>query len=176
VTAWVVRPAPAAGELGGRLLAEYLDHVGRRWFLDRLGRPATDRELAEALSADALEDPAAGLTPPQGAFFVGWPGDDGQGEDGKEPGGCVGVRLLDAGTAELKRLYVRPAARRTGGGTALLGAAERWARESGAQRIVLDTRRDLGEAVALYRRAGFAEIPAYGSGPYREVWLGKELG
>jgi GNAT superfamily N-acetyltransferase len=173
VTGWEVRSASAAGELGGLLLAEYLDHVARRWFRDRLGRPATPQELADALAADALEEPAAGLTPPQGAFFVGWSG--GGSVQGGDPGGCAGVRLLDAGTAELKRLYVRPTARRTGGGSALLGAAERWARKAGARRMVLDTRRDLGEALALYERLGFTEIPAYGSGPYREVWLGKEL-
>ncbi|MEU4212768.1 GNAT family N-acetyltransferase [Streptomyces sp. NPDC026206] len=74
-------------------------------------------------------------------------------------------------------MFVRAGRRGTGGAAALLGAAEAAAREWGAGRIVLETRRDLAEARALYARHGFAETAPYKEGDvYSEVWLGKELG
>jgi hypothetical protein len=41
--------------------------------------------------------------------------------------------------------------------------------------MVLNTRLDLTEACSLYVRHGYAEIPAYCSGRYMEIWYGKEL-
>jgi GNAT superfamily N-acetyltransferase len=61
------------------------------------------------------------------------------------PSGCVGLRLITPGIAELTRLYVLPAARRTGGGRALLQAAEEAAFRLGAHTMRLDTRHDLVE-------------------------------
>jgi len=76
--------------------------------------------------------------------------------------GCVGVRPLDAATAEMKRLYVRPQARGTGLGRVLARAAVAHAREAGFSRLVLDTLPDkMAEAVALYRSMGFADTAPY---------------
>jgi ribosomal protein S18 acetylase RimI-like enzyme len=72
-------------------------------------------------------------------------------------------------------MFVAPAARGTGGGGALLAAAERRAREQDAHTVRLDTRLDLTSARALYRRHGYQEIPAYSSGPYAQCWYGKDL-
>lgn len=41
--------------------------------------------------------------------------------------------------------------------------------------MVLNTRLDLIEARSLYARHGYTEIPAYCTGPYKEIWYGKEL-
>jgi len=88
--------------------------------------------------------------PPRGALLLA-PGD-----------GCVGVRPLDAATAEMKRLYVRPQARGTGLGRVLARAAVAHAREAGFSRLVLDTLPDkMAEAVALYRSMGFADTAPY---------------
>ena len=65
--------------------------------------------------------------PPRGALLLA-PGQ-----------GCVALRPLDAATAEMKRLYVRPAARGTGLGRSLALAAVAHGRESGFSRVVLDT-------------------------------------
>ncbi|MFD7832170.1 GNAT family N-acetyltransferase, partial [Kitasatospora sp. NPDC059803] len=91
------------------------------------------------------------------------------------PMSCAGLRRRDADTVELTRVFVRPCLRGTGGGARLLAAVDEAARSLGARRIVLDTRLDLVEARALYTRHGYREIPAYSSGPYAQVWYGKEL-
>jgi GNAT superfamily N-acetyltransferase len=75
--------------------------------------------------------------------------------------GCVGVRRLDATTAEVKRLFVRPAHRGKGLGRALLQKAIGEARKRGYRRVVLDTLPSMAEAQALYQAFRFREIPPY---------------
>ncbi|MCB5164910.1 GNAT family N-acetyltransferase [Streptomyces bambusae] len=136
----------------------YAEVAGRYW-----GRTATSAEVDQGLA----DDPADALTAPTGAFLVG--------RYGGEPAACAGLRLLDPVTAELTRVFVRPDRRGTGGGGALLAALEAAARSLGAQRIRLDTRTDLVEARGLYAKHGYAEIPAYNSGPYAQHWFEKRL-
>ncbi|POX36974.1 GNAT family N-acetyltransferase [Streptomyces sp. Ru73] len=156
---WTVRAEPVTSPEAAAVLRAYLDEVASRWY----GRPATEAELDRAVA----DDPVDGLAPPAGVFLLG--------RYGAEPGGCAGVRLLSADTAELKRMYVRPGLRGSGGSAGLLAAAEAAARGMGARRIRLDTRLDLVEAVAFYRRSGFVEIPAYNEGPYAQIWFEKRL-
>jgi putative acetyltransferase len=76
--------------------------------------------------------------------------------------GCGAVRCVDATTAEIKRMYVAPSARGRGVGRQILAALEVEARRLGATRLVLETGPRQPEAIALYRHAGFAEIPLFG--------------
>jgi GNAT superfamily N-acetyltransferase len=91
------------------------------------------------------------------------------------PAGTAGVRLLDAVTAELTRVFLRPEARGRGGAALLVAAAEDAARALGARRMVLDTRGDLVEARALYARLGYRETGRHNDNPYAEHFFGKPL-
>jgi len=91
--------------------------------------------------------------------------------------GCVAVRPL-RGTAvcEMKRLYVRPAARGLGIGAALVATVIKSVQELGYAEMKLDTLPSMAEAFALYKRFGFVEIPAYYHNPVPgTVYLGKPL-
>jgi ribosomal protein S18 acetylase RimI-like enzyme len=79
--------------------------------------------------------------------------------------GVVGVRPLGDGIAEMKRLYVAPAARGRGLGRALALAAIDAARGAGHRAIRLDTFESMAEAIQLYRTLGFREIPPYYDNP-----------
>ncbi len=75
--------------------------------------------------------------------------------------GCGAIRLED-GYAEVKRMYVTPAARGQGIAEKLLSALTDAARALGLPALRLETGEDLKEAAALYRKHGFREIPAFG--------------
>ncbi len=94
------------------------------------------------------------------------------------PVGCGALRLLEAETAELKRMYVSPSARGRGLGRRLVAALEAEARALGVRRLVLETGVRQAAALALYRAAGFHPIPLYGEyrlSPETSVCLGKDL-
>ena len=98
-----------------------------------------------------------------------------RGADGA-PVGCVAVRDRGAGTAEMKRLYVAPAARGTGLGRCLADAAVEHATAAGFRRLVLDTLSTMTTAIALYRSLGFRETAPYYDNPLAgAVYLALEL-
>ena len=75
--------------------------------------------------------------------------------------GCVALRRLDAGTGEMKRMYVRAAHRGSGLGRHLAVAVINEAKKRNYTRMVLDTLPKLTPAIALYRDLGFREIAPY---------------
>jgi GNAT superfamily N-acetyltransferase len=88
------------------------------------------------------------------------------------------VRELGSRVGELKRMYVAREARGRGIGRAVLDRLEAEARTLGLARLVLETGTRQLEALALYRRAGFTEIPAYGeyaASAATSVCMAKEL-
>lgn len=141
------------------LRRDYYDEVASRYWQ----RPATAEEIDEGLSGDGADL----LTGPTGAFVVGR-------FDGR-PASCAGLLLVDADTAELTRVFVRPEFRGTGGGGLLLAAVESAARAFGVRQIRLDTRNDLVEARGLYAKHGYREVPAFHRRQYAEHWFAKEL-
>ncbi|HYF74562.1 MAG TPA: helix-turn-helix domain-containing GNAT family N-acetyltransferase [Nocardioides sp.] len=86
-----------------------------------------------------------------------------------------GVRPLSAETGEIKRMWVHEDWRGAGLGARMLRELEDLARRLGHTRVVLDTNRTLGEAVAMYRRTGYTEIERYNDNPYAEAWFEKQL-
>src|ERR1700761_4834907 len=87
-----------------------------------LGHQGFSEELA------ALPGPYA---PPDGAILLAKQGD--------HVLGCVALKRLEAGTAEIKRLYVRPQARGQGVAKALVDAMLKEAAVLGYARVNLDT-------------------------------------
>ncbi|MBD0691096.1 GNAT family N-acetyltransferase [Streptomyces sp. CBMA123] len=161
---WTITTADVTAPEATELLREYYYDVANRYYRLHLGREGTPEELESGLADSPSDDLAA----PTGLFLLGR-------HEGAAQS-CAGLRRHDATTVELTRVYVRPGVRGTGGGVRLLAAVDEAARTLGAERIVLDTRLDLVEARALYLRNGYREIPAYGdTGPYSEVWYGKDL-
>jgi GNAT superfamily N-acetyltransferase len=97
---------------------------------------------------------AAEFAPPQGIFVVGW--------DDDRPAACGGVRIVEAGVGELKRMYVAPAVRRRGIARALLSRLESEAHALGAVVLRLETGLHQPEAIALYESAGYVETEPFG--------------
>ena len=79
--------------------------------------------------------------------------------------GCGALVLDDPGYAEIKRMYVKPEARRLGIGAAILRELEALARQEKRTCIRLETGVHQPEALALYKRAGYVERGPFGDYP-----------
>jgi DNA-binding MarR family transcriptional regulator/GNAT superfamily N-acetyltransferase len=107
------------------------------------------------------------LRPPAGLFVVA--------ALHGEPVGCGALKFHGRGPAELKRMWVAPSARGLGLGRRLLTELERLAKGHGVRVLRLETNRNLKEAIALYRSAGYREVPAFNDEPYAHHWFEKRL-
>lgn len=83
----------------------------------------------------------------------------------QEIAGCVGLLRHSASTAEVKRLYIRPAFRGLRLGEKLVAALMARARQLGYERLILDAVPQTTVAQALYRTIGFQEIEPYYANP-----------
>ncbi|MGP3971587.1 GNAT family N-acetyltransferase [Streptomyces sp. 6N223] len=113
----------------------------------------------------------ADLAPPAGVLLLARDQDG----DGDRPAGCGALRPFAPGTAELRHLWIAPGARGLGLGRRLLAALEAEAAARGHHTVLLNTHRALTEAIALYRAAGYAGIPAYSDDPHGQLCFEKRL-
>ena len=91
------------------------------------------------------------------------------------PVACGILRHFDGNIDEIKHLWVDPDVRGVGLSRVLLAALEDAARERGKSIIRLDTHRALTEAIALYRSAGYTEVPRYGTNRHAGLWFEKRM-
>lgn len=87
--------------------------------------------------------------------------------------GCGALKNHEQAPSEIKRMWVADAAR--GLGIGLLVELEARALERGARTVRLETNRNLAEAIAMYRSAGYVEVPAFNDEPFAHNWFEKEL-
>jgi putative acetyltransferase len=140
--------SPALLAAARALLGEYRDYA-RSAAGAGFGMARLEREIAEL--------PASHLTPGS-SLLTAWAGD--------RPVGCLVIRplleVLPERASELKRLWVREAARGRGVAEALVAGAIAQARTMGHDALYLDTEPErMPAAVRLYRRLGFVDCPLY---------------
>ncbi len=107
------------------------------------------------------------MKPPHGTFVVARLGD--------MPVGCVGVKGTGVHFAEVKRMWIAPAARGLGLARRMMTTAEDAARALGIDTLRLDTNSALFEAVSLYRNMGWTEIERFNNDPYPDLFFEKQL-
>jgi DNA-binding MarR family transcriptional regulator/GNAT superfamily N-acetyltransferase len=149
-----IREVDAAGSDARQCLRAYVEELNQRW------------EAGFDPSAGVTAEPHE-LTPPAGCFLIAYLHG--------EPVGCGGVKHLPGGPSDIKRMWVSPSARGLGLGRRLLEALEQRVRDSGAAVARLETNRVLVEAIALYRSAGYREVPAFNDEPFAHHWFEKPL-
>ena len=130
------------------------------------------RAIGVSLCFQGFDDELARLpgdyAPPRGGLWLA--------QAGPLLAGCVALRALGAGEAEMKRLYVRAAFRGTGLGRRLAEHAIGAARSLGYSTVKLDTLPTMREAQALYTRLGFVPVAPYNDNPIGGVkFLGYDL-
>ena len=146
MTSLAIRQASTAADLAHvrTLFEEYA-----AWLAVDLCFQGFDEELATLPGAYA---------PPRGRLYLAGPGE--------APFGCIALRPLDdAAVGEVKRLYVRPAARGQRLGEALVRKLMDDARAIGYRELKLDTLEWMSDARKLYERLGFAPCPPYYHNP-----------
>lgn len=90
---------------------------------------------------------------------------------------CGCFKQFDARRIELKRMFVRPGFRGKGIASLMVKELEQWACELGYPTAILETGKGQPEAIALYRKLGYEDIPHFGEFPdeSRSVCLGKDI-
>ena len=165
----------AAMDEAERLLTASMIHVGaadprhpgarrclRAYFTELAGRFDSGFDPALSIPADD-ED----LTSPAGVLLVATLRD--------EPVGCGALKYHGDAPAEVKRMWVSPAARGLGLGRRLLAELEARAAGHGVRVLRLETNRALTEAIGLYRSAGYREVEPFNREPYAHHWFEKIL-
>jgi len=105
--------------------------------------------------------------PPEGYFVVARLHGD--------PVGCGAILFLKNSRAYFKRMWVSSAVRGVGLGRRLLLELERLAKDSGTKTACLETHDALAEAIAMYRSAGYREVPPFNDEHYADHWFEKRL-
>lgn len=120
-----------------------------------------NRDLAFQNIEEELQNPSVKYTAPQGEVLIAFEGDT--------PLGMVAYHKHSETRCEMKRLYVRPQARGTRLGDALVKEILEHAKAAGYREMVLDTLLPMQAAIHLYQKYGFAECEPYYHNPMDDV-------
>jgi ribosomal protein S18 acetylase RimI-like enzyme len=134
----------------------------RAYFAELDRRSESGFDAAAGISAEPHE-----VTPPAGLFLVAYLHGD--------PVGCGAVKHHPGQPSEIKRMWVAESARGLGIARRLLAELEADALASGATTARLETNKALIEAIALYRSAGYKDVPAFNDEPFAHHWFEKQL-
>lgn len=127
-----------------------------------------ERRFATGFDVNLSRDPeTTEMIRPRGVFLLAM--------SDALPIGCVGLKGGGGPVAEIKRLWVSPAARGLKLATRLMTRAEDTARGLGIDTLRLDTNSALPEAAALYRKSGWREIDRFNDDPYPDMFFEKTL-
>jgi len=93
------------------------------------------------------------------------------------PVGCGAIKEFTKDTMEVKRMYVIPEKRNKGFASEVLKELENWALELSYNKCILETGKRQPEAISLYKKNGYSNIPNYGqySGVENSVCFQKVL-
>ena len=83
------------------------------------------------------------------------------------PVGCGAFKPYSENTVEIKRMYVLPEFREQGIARQILKNLEYWAEESNFDFCILETSKNMEDAVKLYQKSGYATIQNYGQ--YKDI-------
>lgn len=78
------------------------------------------------------------------------------------PIACGAIKEFSLQEMEIKRMYTHPSSRGKGFASQVLSELEKWGKELGTKRLVLETGKKQIEAISLYEKSGFARISNYG--------------
>jgi len=134
----------------------------RAYFAELDRRSDSGFDAAAGISAEPHE-----VTPPAGLFLVVYLRG--------QPVGCGAVKHHPGKPSEIKRMWVAESARGLGIARRLLATLEADAVTTGASTARLETNKALVEAIALYRSAGYTEVPAFNDEPFAHHWFEKRL-
>jgi GNAT superfamily N-acetyltransferase len=82
--------------------------------------------------------------------------------ENNEPVGCGAMKEYDSSAMEVKRMFVPFEKRGKGLAAVVLQELEKWAKELGYKKCLLETGDKMPEAIRLYMKSSYAIIPNYG--------------
>lgn len=140
-------------------LAEHFELLNRAWIEEYFVMEEADRSI--------FRDPYKEVVEPGGEIFFALANEN-------VLGTCAVIKL-DEQVYELAKMAVSEAARGRGYGDRLIESAISFARDSGAERLILLSNTKLKPAIALYKKHGFKSVPISDAHDYARVDIQMEL-
>lgn len=147
---------------GGDAAALVFEYMAATWAETGQPVPARVGDLTPVLRRECRDLPA--IYRPPGALLIA--------DHSGQPAGCVGLAPCPARhTAEIKRLYVRPAHRGQRIASTLMSHAHHHAAQHGITRLILDVLPARTAVIRFYRHLGYTETGPCATGPVPMIYM-----